>query len=123
MKTGRQSRRFDLPIPLQIRVVDSASPAFTTVTCSNVSSRGVYFSTDYPFLVGERVEVSLKMPQEVADAPERDWVCHGRVVRTDHNKDAAHVGVAVEFLYYEILRTGSHTEPTNVHVWSRPDAD
>jgi hypothetical protein len=117
MKTGRQSKRFELPIPMKIRVVDSASPTAATATCSNVSSRGVYFSTDFPFLVGERVEVSLKMPKEVADPPERDWVCHGRVVRTDRGKDDGSLGVAVEFFYYEVTRSGSPDGPTDVHVW------
>lgn len=117
MRSGRQSKRFELPIALKIRVVDSSPPATATATCSNVSSRGVYFSTDFPFLVGERVEVSLKMPQEVAEAPERQWVCHGRVVRTDRSTDQANAGVAVEFLYYEILRRGSDGDPSDVHVW------
>lgn len=117
MSGGRQSKRFELPIPLTIRVVDSKSPAIASATCSNVSSRGVYFSTDFPFLVGERVEVSLKMPKEVAEAPERQWVCHGRVVRTDRSTSQANAGVAVEFFYYEIRRSGSDGEPADVHVW------
>lgn len=118
MNTGRQSRRFELPIPLRIRVEDATSPTTATVTCSNVSSRGVYFSTDFPFLVGERVEVFLKMPKEVAEAPERDWVCHGRVVRLDRNKVEGKTGIAVEFLYYEILRRGPRMgELTDVHVF------
>lgn len=118
MNTGRQSKRFELPIPLKIRVEDAPSPTLATVTCSNVSSRGVYFSTDFPFLVGERVQVFLKMPKEVAEAPERDWVCHGRVVRTDRNRSDGKAGVAVEFLYYEILRRSPRVEePAGVHVW------
>lgn len=118
MKSRRQSKRFDLPIPLKIRVVDSASSAAAAAaTCSNVSSRGVYFSTDFPFLVGERVEVSLKMPKEVAEPSDRDWVCHGRVVRTDQGRDDGHLGVALEFFYYEVLQSGSPSGPTDVHVW------
>ncbi len=118
MNSGRQSKRFELPIPLKIRVVDAGWSAVAMATCSNVSSRGVYFATDFPFLVGERVEVSLKMPKEVAEAPERDWVCHGRVVRTDRSNPEGKAGVAVEFLYYEILRRSSpRAEASHVQVW------
>jgi PilZ domain len=95
MGSGRQSKRFELPIPLKIRVVDSPAPAMATATCSNVSSRGVYFWTDFPFLVSERVEVSLAMPKEVVGAPARDWLCYGRVVRTESRRNEGNVGVAI----------------------------
>jgi PilZ domain len=105
MLTARQCRRFRLPIPLKVRLVDS--DVVQSAKAANISSRGVYFLTSYPFLVGEPVDVSLTMPAQVTREAIRDWVCHGRVVRTETNGPGEHLGVAVEFLYYETLDNGS----------------
>lgn len=70
----------------------------------NVSSRGLYFPTKFPFLLGERVDVLLTMPAQVTGRPARDWVCHGRIVRTERDDAAGTAAIAVEFLYHEFMR-------------------
>lgn len=105
MAATRQTRRFAVRIPLRIRLLDSPSLPDREAESANISSRGVYFASNFPFQVGERVEVLLTMPEEVIGQPVRDWHCHGRIVRTQHEEEpTAPIGVGVEFLYYEVLR-------------------
>lgn len=109
MLTARQCRRFRLPIPLRVRLVES--DVVQSAEAANISSRGVYFRTSYPFLVGEPVDVSLTMPMQLTREAVRDWVCHGRVVRTENYGPGENLGVAVEFLYYETLDNGNGSYP------------
>ena len=108
MAQGRQTRRYTVKIPMKIRLMDSPTLPEREAESANISSRGVFFATNFPFQIGERVEVLLTMPEEVAGRPSRDWRCHGRVVRTEQSRDIC-TGVGVEFLYYEILRRAAES--------------
>jgi hypothetical protein len=103
MAHRRPTRRYAVKVPLKICLMDSPSLPEREADSANISSRGVYFDSNFPFQIGERVEVMLTMPEEIAGRPSRAWRCHGRVVRADIGP-AIGTGVSVEFLYYEILR-------------------
>ena len=74
--------------------------------------RGVYVTGDLPLKVGERIEVTLTMPEEVAGKPVRDWRCHGRVIHRTASP-GGEPGAGIEFLYYEILRKPSPSMPND----------
>ena len=114
MSGTRQSQRFNVRVPLTIRLIDSPSLPEREAESANISSRGVYFSTSFPFRIGERVEILLTMPEEVIGKPVREWRCHGRIVRTQKEaQSTALIGVGAEFLYYEILSKPS--APVSTH--------
>lgn len=100
----RQMTRFDLEIPVSIRMVElPEAPAHTGVS-SNVSASGVCLSTDLKLNVGAPVEISMKMPQQVTGKPARDLRCRGQVVRVGPNSPSeAKPCVGVQFHYYEVI--------------------
>ena len=60
-----------------------------TAQSENISQRGMYFLTNVPLKVGTPVEVSLRMPQELAGKVSSDVKCVARVV---HVKPSAAPG-------------------------------
>jgi hypothetical protein len=106
MKTSesdrRVSHRHSFKIPLRVRIWKSAEPEQRTESL-NLSQNGVYFATDSPVREGETLEILLKMPEEITDAPATDWQCTGHVVRIDRvNSSWGQLGVGVQFDCYEI---------------------
>lgn len=107
MKPGerRYTPRLKLRIPIRIRPLDSAESVPCTVESTDISARGFYFSTDLPLKVGTPVQVTLRMPEEIAGRVLPEWRCHGRVVHVDPDAAApgtSHVGVEIQ--YYEVLK-------------------
>lgn len=107
MKLGerRYTPRLKLKIPIRIRPLDCAEASPRVVESTDISARGFYFTTDIPFEVGTPVQVTLRMPEEIAGRPLPEWRCQGRVVHVD--PDAAVPGtshVGVEIQYYEVLK-------------------
>ena len=92
MKTSesdrRVSHRHSFKIPLRVRIWKSAEPEQRTESL-NLSQNGVYFATDSPVREGETLEILLKMPEEITDAPTTDW-------------QWGQLGVGVQFDCYEI---------------------
>ena len=100
----RKARRVALEIPVKVRLWESAVPE-QKVECLNISERGVYFASGSRFHEGERLEVVLKMPEDIMGQGQSDWLCVGQVVRT-HALDSTSwaLGVAVEFEPYQSVR-------------------
>ncbi|HTV60834.1 MAG TPA: PilZ domain-containing protein [Verrucomicrobiae bacterium] len=100
---GRRTPRFDLHIPLRIRALDSDDASLATESV-NLSATGLYFATDLDFRIGAPVEILLRMPEEIAGEPSKEWCCKGQIVRVE-NSGAPHVkfGVGVKFHYYVVL--------------------
>jgi Tfp pilus assembly protein PilZ len=110
----RHTQRFDMALPLLVRLENSLSAERDAVSF-NISHRGLYFSTDLPVKVGSRMEILLKMPEAIVGRPVREWRCHARVVRVvplPAPQEA--MGVGVEFIYYEVLRNRAPVERKEV---------
>lgn len=111
----RRTPRFDMALPLMVRLEDSLSAAQRDAVSSNISHRGLYFSTDLPVKVGSRIEILLKMPEAIVGRPVREWRCHAHVVRVEPlpaQQEAT--GVGVELIYYEVLRNRVPVESEEV---------
>ena len=100
----RQTARFNLEIPVSIRMVELPEAQAHTGVSSNVSASGVCLSTDLQLNVGAPVEISMRMPQQVTGKPPRDLRCRGQVVRVEANgvRDVKPC-VGVQFHYYEVV--------------------
>ena len=100
----RLAERFDLKIPLRVRIAKSAALDHTAESL-NISTRGIYFATDLPLCKGTPVHLAFEMPEEVTHQPASEWRCTGHVVHVQPSsspRGATRVGV--RFDCYEVLR-------------------
>jgi hypothetical protein len=68
----------------------------------NISTRGVYFTTNIMLLVGEPLEVILEMPKRVSGASVGIGRFAGRVTHIERkNLPQGLSGIGVQLLYFE----------------------
>jgi hypothetical protein len=112
----RVGQRFPYLLPVSIRQ-DSISLEGVGFT-QDLSSRGVFFFTDAPLVVGTELELTLRMPSEITLGESMPVRCRGRILRIvspesmvarEGSRTGAQtkIGVAVRLESYEYL-----TEPT-----------
>lgn len=95
----RIDTRVNVRVPLRFRTLDSSGSAEQTAECENISQRGMYFTTSFPLKVGMPLEVSLRMPQELAGKTASDVKCVARVVHVHANSrlgGKAGIGLHIE---------------------------
>jgi hypothetical protein len=95
----RIDTRVNVRVPLRFRMLDSSDSAEQTAESENISQRGMYFTTSFPLKVGMPLEVSLRMPQELAGNAPNDVKCMARVVHVHANSllgGKAGVGLHIE---------------------------
>jgi hypothetical protein len=95
----RIDTRVNIRVPLRFRALNSPGATEQVAESENISQRGLFFSTSVPLKVGTPVEVSLRMPQEVAGRVASDVRCVARVVHV--KPSAAPGGVAGIGLHIE----------------------
>lgn len=76
----RLDTRVNICVPLRFRALNNPGATEQTAESENISQRGLFFSTHVPLKVGTSVEVSLRMPQELAGKASSDVKCVARVV-------------------------------------------
>src|SRR5260370_7113603 len=105
----RIARRFILNVPLQLLPIKGPSQAAWAVETMNISTRGVYFTTNLPLSPGQLVQVLLQMPKEITGNVVNPRRFTGRVTHVDQNGFATGISeVAVQFLYYRELALHLH---------------
>ncbi len=72
--------RVNIRVPLRFRVLNNPGATEQNAESENISQRGIYFTTAIPLKVGTPLEVSLRMPQELAGKSSSDVRCVARVV-------------------------------------------
>ena len=101
----RLTPRHNLKIPLRVQPVGLPRSPARLAESANVSSRGIYFSSDLPFPVGTALEVTFRMPEEVTGEAPREWICKGRVVRADaESGSSSRTGIGIEIQSYEVSK-------------------
>jgi hypothetical protein len=101
----RTEPRVTLRIPLRIRPITGSSILEQEVESVNLSRRGLFFSTETPLEVGTRIEVLMRMPQEISGNPPTDVRCMGRVVRLQPGWLLGKAGIGVRIERYEPVAT------------------
>ena len=76
----RIDTRVSVRVPLRFRALDNPGSTEQMAQSENISQRGLYFLTNVPLKIGTPVEVSLRMPQEVAGRLASDVKCMVHVV-------------------------------------------
>jgi hypothetical protein len=106
MTERRTSRRYDLSLPVVIRVpVDKAADSQNGRT-RDISTRGVYFTLDKDLEAGAELDITLTLPSEITRGTEVLVRAQGRVIRVerDDQEDSRRVGVAAVIERYDIIR-------------------
>ena len=85
----RIDTRVNICVPLRFRALNNPGSTEQTAESENISQRGMYFMTTVPLKVGTPVEVSLRMPQELAVKAATEVKCVARVV---HIRPSSEVG-------------------------------
>jgi len=100
------ARRYDLSLPVNIRLPITREPGAHSGQTRDISTRGVYFMMNKDLAPGTEVDFTLTLPAEITRGTEVLVRAHGRVVRVDKQNDEDHesIGVAAVIERYDIIR-------------------
>jgi hypothetical protein len=76
----RIDTRVQVRVPLRFRALNNPGATEQLAESENISQRGIFLSTIVPLKIGTPVEVSLRMPPEIAGRSGGDVRCLARVV-------------------------------------------
>lgn len=106
MTERRTARRYDLSLPVIIRVpLDRQSESHKGRT-RDISTHGVYFVIDRDLEAGSELDITLTLPAEITRGTEVLVRAQGKVVRVEkHQEDnSLRLGVAAVIERYDIIR-------------------
>ena len=106
MTERRTARRYDLSLPLIIRVPVEDAPGNKSGKTRDISTRGVYFTIDEQVEAGSELDITLTLPPEITQGTEVFVRAQGRVVRVEKRsvEGAPRLGVAAVIERYDIIR-------------------
>jgi PilZ domain len=106
MTERRTARRYDLSLPVIIRVPAERLPDSRKGKTRDVSTRGLYFVLDQDLEAGSELDITLTLPAEVTHGGEVFVRALGKVVRVERRMEdgSARLGVAAVIERYDIIR-------------------
>jgi hypothetical protein len=106
MSERRTARRYDLSLPVIIRLPVEKEISSRNGKTRDISTRGLYFTVEQDLDAGAEIDLTLTLPSEVTRGSEVFIRAMGKVVRVDRSpgSDSARVGVAAVIERYEIIR-------------------
>ena len=112
MTERRTARRYDLSLPVIIRVPIEKEISSRSGKTRDISTRGVYFTIDQDLGAGAELDITLTLPAEVTRGSEVFIRAMGKVVRVDKRPEngSSRVGIAAVIERYEIIRTDPSTQ-------------
>lgn len=111
MTERRTARRYDLSLPVMIRVPVEQAISRNGKT-RDISTRGIYFTIDQDLGAGAELDITLTLPAEVTRGSEVFIRAMGKVIRVDKTPEnsSSRVGVAAVIERYEIIRTDATSQ-------------
>jgi len=106
MTERRMARRYDLSLPVNVRIPINREPGSHSGQTRDISTRGVYFTTHKELAPGTEVDFTLTLPAEITRGNEVFVRAHGRIIRIDkrHDEGVDTIGVAAVIERYDIIR-------------------
>ena len=106
MTERRSARRYDLSLPVTVRVPLIRESNSHTGHTRDISTRGVYFVVSKDLPTGTELDFTLTLPAQITRGTDVFVRAHGRVIRVDrrHDADTDLVGVAAVIERYDIIR-------------------
>ncbi len=106
MTERRAARRYDLSLPVIIRVPPGRETEARNGRTRDISTRGVYFTLDQDLSPGSELDITLTLPAEITQGTEVFVRAQGKVVRVERKGEdgSLNVGVAAIIERYDIIR-------------------
>jgi hypothetical protein len=110
MAERRNARRYDLSLPVMIRIPTEAGDArmagLQKGETLDISTRGMYFIVEQDLQAGSELDITLTLPAEITHGSEVFVRAAGKVVRVDPRSEARNMrlGVAAVIERYDIVR-------------------
>ena len=107
MSERRTARRYDLSLPVMIRIpIEQQEISARNGKTRDISTRGVYFLIDNDLNAGAELDLTMTLPAEVTGGTEVFIRAIGKVVRVENRPETGEqrVGVAAVIERYEIIR-------------------
>jgi hypothetical protein len=106
MTERRTTRRYDLSLPVVIRVPAERALDSQQGKTRDVSTRGLYFVVDQNMESGSQLDITLTLPAEITHGSEVLIRALGKVVRVERRMEDgnARMGVAAVIERYDIFR-------------------
>ena len=106
MTERRTARRYDLSLPVIIRVQPERQADSQQGKTRDISTRGLYFVIEQDLEAGSDLHITLTLPAELTHGTEVFVRARGKVLRVDQRKEdgAARIGVAAIIERYDIIR-------------------
>jgi hypothetical protein len=107
MTERRTARRYDLSLPVIIRVPIDREPVSRSGKTRDISTHGVYLLVDSELSPGAELDLTMTLPAEVTGGTEVFIRAIGKVVRVEKTAESAsdRLGVAAVIERYEIVRS------------------
>jgi hypothetical protein len=105
MTERRNARRYDLSLPVMIRIPADVADLQSGET-RDISTRGLYFVIEQDLEAGSELDLTVTLPPEITHGEEVFVRAAGKVVRVDPRSEARNMrlGVAAIIERYDIVR-------------------
>ena len=102
----RVTRRYDLSLPIVVRLVSHKRSEPCHGRIRDISARGIYFITDKEFTPGAELEFTVTLPVGITQGTEVSIHAHSRVLRAEERRedDTTYTGVAAVIEAIESIR-------------------
>jgi c-di-GMP-binding flagellar brake protein YcgR len=106
MAERRTTRRYDLSLPIIIRVPTERALDTKQGKTRDVSTRGLYFVIEQDLEAGSELDITLTLPAEITHGTEVFVRALGKVVRVEQRLEDGNtrMGVAAVIERYDIIR-------------------
>src|SRR5262252_7352222 len=102
----RSARRYDLSLPVLIRVAAQGFAETQSGKTRDISTRGLYFVIDQDVRSGSELDIMLTLPREMTAGDEVTVKASGKIVRVESRIEDGNArrGVAAVIQRYDIMR-------------------
>jgi hypothetical protein len=106
MTERRNARRYDLSLPILIRMPAAQVADRPNGKTRDISTRGLYFVIDQDLKAGSELDITLTLPGEITRGSAVLVRATGKVVRVERRKEdeSDRLGVAAVIERYDIVR-------------------
>jgi hypothetical protein len=106
MTDRRAARRYDLSLPILIRMPTTQVTDLPNGKTRDISTRGLYFVIDQDLKAGSELDITLTLPGEITRGSAVLVRATGKVVRVERRREdeSDRLGVAAVIERYDIVR-------------------
>ena len=106
MSERRGARRYDLSLPVMVRIPAQGFAGTQSGKTRDISTRGLYFVIDHDVRAGSNLDIMLTLPREMTNGEEVLVKASGKIVRVESRMEDGNErqGVAAVIERYDIMR-------------------